>query len=126
MGTSAIPRSTSTSCRELLDLAARTELIDEVLFMVRTVPDDGAERDLWISPHRRPDAPALARQVNDDLRRSLTGASVRTEAFVTVVVPEARIGRDGQGVRRRPRRPRPGAVRADGARSRPSCAAGWA
>ena len=78
---------------ELLDLAARTELVDELLVTVRTVSDDGAERDLWVARHRRLDVPALARQVNDDLRHTLTGASVRTEVFLTVVVPEARIGR---------------------------------
>jgi hypothetical protein len=78
---------------ELLDLASRTELIDELLIMVRTVPDDGAERDLWIAGHRRISGPSLARQVNDDLRQRLTAASVRTEAFVTIVVPETRIAR---------------------------------
>ena len=78
---------------ELLDLASRTELIDELLIMVRTVPDDGAERDLWIAGHRRPSGPNLSRQVNDDLRQRLTTASVRTEAFVTIVVPETRIAR---------------------------------
>ena len=44
---------------ELLDLASRTELIDEMLFMVRTVPDDGAERDLWIAQHRPTRRPRL-------------------------------------------------------------------
>ena len=62
--------------------------------LVRTVPEDGAERDQWITRHRRPGAPTAARLINDDLQASLTGASVRTEAFVTVVVPESRIGRE--------------------------------
>ena len=78
---------------ELLDLASRTELIDELLIIVRTVPDDGAERDLWIAGHRRPSGPSLSRQVNNDLRQRLTAASVRTEAFVTIIVPETRIAR---------------------------------
>jgi hypothetical protein len=77
----------------LLEGAARTELIDELQLMVRTVPDDGAERDLWLTRHRRPGSPLLARQVNDDLRRTLTGASVRTECFVTIVVPETRMAK---------------------------------
>ncbi len=77
----------------LLDLAAHTELIDELLITVRTVPDDGAERDLWMHGHRRPDGPPLARAVNDDLRHALTSASVRTEAWLTLVVPETRMGR---------------------------------
>lgn len=81
---------------ELLDLAARTELIDEVLILVRTVPEDGAERDLWVQRHRRANSPSLSRQVNDDLRNGLARASVRTEAFLTLVVPEARIGREAK------------------------------
>ena len=77
----------------LLDLASHTELIDELLITVRTVPDDGAERDLWMQRHRRPDSPPLARVVNDDLRHALTAASVRTEAWLTLVVPETRMAR---------------------------------
>jgi hypothetical protein len=73
-----------------------TGLIDEVLFVVRTVPDDGAERDLWTAQHRQADAPRLSRQVNDDLRDGLASASVRSEAFVTIVVPEDRIGREAR------------------------------
>ena len=80
----------------LLDLASRGELIDEVIFMVRTVPDDGAERSVWVARHRVPDASPLARQVNDDLQRHLSAASVRTEAFVTIVVPETRIAREAR------------------------------
>jgi len=81
---------------DLLDGCARTELIDEVLLLVRTVPEDGAERDLWLRRHRHPTSPPLARQVNDDLAHALSRASVRTEAFVTIVVPETRLGRDAR------------------------------
>lgn len=77
----------------LLDVAARTEKIDEILFLVRTVPEDGAERDLWVANHRRSDAPALADQINADMAQALNRASVRTESFVTVVVPEARLAK---------------------------------
>ncbi|WP_341925147.1 SCO6880 family protein [Nocardioides psychrotolerans] len=80
----------------LIDVAARTEKIDEILFVVRTVPEDGAERELWVSKHRRPGAPELAERVNADLARGLTQASVRTEVFVTLVVPEARIARSAK------------------------------
>ena len=87
---------------DLLDQASRTELIDEVLFLVRTVPEDGAERDQWIARHRRADGPAQVAAINDELQQVLTQASVRTEAFVTVVVPEARIGKaakeSGRGI----------------------------
>ncbi|MBC7632607.1 SCO6880 family protein, partial [Aeromicrobium sp.] len=78
---------------DLLDLCSRTELIDELLIVVRTVPDDGAERGQWMTRHRRPGGTGLARQINDDLHSALAKASVRTEAFVTLVVPEARLAK---------------------------------
>ena len=77
----------------LLDVCSRGELIDEVIFMVRTVPDDGAERGIWVARHRVPGRSELAHRINDDLQAGLTRASVRTEAFVTFVVPEHRMGR---------------------------------
>ena len=87
---------------DLLDQASRTELVDEILFLVRTVPEDGAERDQWIARHRRGDGPGQVRVINDELQHVLTGASVRTEAFVTIVVPETRLGKaakeSGRGV----------------------------
>jgi hypothetical protein len=82
-----------TGLTGLLDLASRTELVEEILLLVRSVPEDGAERDQWISRHRRRDAPAVARVVNDELQTALTGGCVRTEAFITLVVPESRLGR---------------------------------
>jgi hypothetical protein len=82
-----------TGLSELLDLASRTELVDEILLLVRTVPEDGAERDQWLTRHRNPDGPTVARVVNDELQAALTGASVRTEAFITLVVPESRLGK---------------------------------
>ena len=80
----------------LIDVAGRTEKIDEILFVVRTVPEDGAERDLWVNRHRRPNAPELSEVVNSDLAHGLTQASVRTEQFVTIVVPETRIARSAK------------------------------
>ena len=80
----------------LLDVAGRTEKIDEILLMVRTVPEDGAERELWVQRHRRSDAPQLADQINTDLTQGLTRASVRTEQFVTIVIPEARIAKSAK------------------------------
>lgn len=78
---------------DMLDSAARGEMIEEIIFMVRTVPDDGAERDLWVRNHRAQDAPAQAQRTNDELARWLTQASVRTEQFVTLVVPEANLAK---------------------------------
>lgn len=80
----------------LIDIAGRTEKIDELIFMVRTVPEDGAERELWVNSHRRPNSPELAERINSDLAHGLTQASVRTEQFVTIVVPERRIARSAR------------------------------
>lgn len=74
---------------QLLEVLARTDLARMLVVQVRTVPDDGAERAQWVAENRRLDGPALSRRVNDDLAVNLTAASVRTEAFVTVVVAEA-------------------------------------
>ncbi len=78
---------------ELQEIAARTELIDSFSLQVRTVPDDGAERAAWERAHTKANAPQLAVQVNTMLAQVLTPAAVRTEAFVTVVVGEDKIGR---------------------------------
>ncbi|WP_114905366.1 SCO6880 family protein [Ornithinimicrobium murale] len=82
-----------TGLSELLDVAVRTELVSEVILLVRTVPEDGAERAEWVRRHRTTEGPQVARQINDDLQRSLTSAAVRTEAFFTFVVPEGRLAK---------------------------------
>ena len=91
----------------LLDACLRTELVEEVQLRVRSVPDDGAEREQWLARHHTPEAPALARAVNDDLAGMLASAAVRTEAFVTVIVPERRLARvakeNGRGIDARAR-----------------------
>ncbi|MCK0113521.1 PrgI family protein [Ornithinimicrobium sp. F0845] len=78
---------------ELLDATARTEFTSELIFLVRTVPEDGAERDDWVRRHRSLHAPEPVSRINDDLHESLTAATVRTEEYVTVVVPESRLGK---------------------------------
>jgi hypothetical protein len=78
---------------DLLDVACQTELVDEILVLVRTVPEDGAERDQWLARHRRASGSPAVRQVNDELQQTLTRASVRTESFVTVVLPEGRLAK---------------------------------
>jgi len=89
-------RRLGTGLSDLLDLCSRTELIDELLFVVRTVPDDGAERAQWIARHRRPTSPELSKQINDDLHHLLATASVRAETFVSIVVPESRLAREAK------------------------------
>lgn len=77
----------------LLDQCSRAELVDELLLITRTVPDDGAERADWMNKHRSPKGIELVRGVNNDIHSALSRASVRTEAFVTMVVTEAKIAR---------------------------------
>lgn len=78
---------------ELLEGAATAELVSVLALQVRTLPDDGAERAVWERNHRRSDAPALSRQISDQLSHAVVAAAVRHETFVTVVVPEQRIAR---------------------------------
>src|SRR3546814_12607762 len=41
----------------LLDVAGRTETVDEILVMVRTVPENGAKRHRWVHHHRPHNSP---------------------------------------------------------------------
>lgn len=82
----------ATGLTDLVEQASRGELIEEIQLIVRTVPDDGAERDLWKSGHRCGRVP-FSERVNDDLTTWLTQASVRTEAFITLVITERRIAK---------------------------------
>lgn len=81
---------------QLLNACARTEVITELQFMVRSVPDDGAERAQWLQRHARPEAPRLSQVVNKEQAETLSRASVRTESFCTVVVPEHLLARRGK------------------------------
>lgn len=82
----------ATGLTELIEQASRGELLEEIHLVIRTVPDDGAERTLWTTRHRQPGAPFSTR-VNTDLATWLTHASVRTEAFITLVVTERAISK---------------------------------
>jgi hypothetical protein len=83
----------ATGLAQLCELVPRIEMVEVLALQVRTVPDDGAERSVWEQTHRRQEAPVLAVQVNGFLSQALTAAAVRTEAFLTVVISEGRIGR---------------------------------
>jgi len=60
------------------------EVIDRMSLLVRTVPDDGTEYQLWRAAHTDPDAPSLARAATEQLDAVIGSISVRTELFVTV------------------------------------------
>ncbi|TVT61958.1 hypothetical protein FNH05_01615 [Amycolatopsis rhizosphaerae] len=71
----------------LLSLGHR-EVIDRMSLLVRTVPDDGTEYEVWRGSHEVPEAPRLARQATNELDRTIGNVSVRHELFVTVSGPE--------------------------------------
>lgn len=92
---------------EMLESATAGGQIDLIAVQVRTIPDDGTERDEWVRLNARADEPAVSTKVNAQLAAMTAGAAVRREAFVTVVVREEVISRDakraGRGVEGRAR-----------------------
>ncbi|NYH77140.1 hypothetical protein FHR84_000454 [Actinopolyspora biskrensis] len=71
----------------LLSIGHR-DVVDRLSLLVRTVPDDGTEYEVWRARHDVADAPDLTRQAVDELDRSIGSVSVRHEVFVTVSGPE--------------------------------------
>lgn len=67
----------------LLSLGHR-EIVDRFSLLVRTVPDDGTEYEVWRGDHEVSTAPPLARQATSELDLTIGNASVRHEVFVTV------------------------------------------
>jgi hypothetical protein len=81
---------------ELFEAASAAGQIHLVAVQVRTIPDDGTERADWVRRHARPTEPALSSEIHAQLDEAISGAAVRTEAFVTVVVREEAIARDAR------------------------------
>lgn len=92
---------------ELFEAASASSRMDVLAICVRTVPDDGTERAEWVRRHARQTEPEVSARIHAQLDGSINGAAVRTEAFVTVVVPEEAIAKDarrsGRGVTGRAR-----------------------
>lgn len=68
----------------LLVSVGHRDLIDRISLVVRTVPDDGSEYEVWRAAHQVPDAPSLALAANSELDTVIGSVSVRHEVFVTV------------------------------------------
>ena len=83
----------------LLIAIGHREVVDRMSLLVRTVPDDGAEYDVWRAAHEDPRAPALARATTDELDDTIGSVSVRTELFVTVSGHRDRAAPAGAGGR---------------------------
>lgn len=86
----------------MIDQMAVGEMVSEVIAVIRTIPDDGAERQQWVAKHRNPNAPRGAVQVAEELEEALTGVSVRHESFISAVVEESALAKPareaGRGV----------------------------
>ncbi|NMI00625.1 hypothetical protein HF526_25440 [Pseudonocardia sp. K10HN5] len=72
------------------------EVIDRMSLLVRTVPDDGTEYQVWRAGHLDPAAPPLARRTTAELDATIGSISVRTELFVTVSGTETALRRPAQ------------------------------
>jgi hypothetical protein len=92
---------------EMMEAATAGNQIDLIAVQVRTIPDDGTEREEWVRHNARADEPDVSARVNAQLEAMTAGAAVRREAFVTVVVREDVISKDakraGRGVTGRAR-----------------------
>jgi hypothetical protein len=75
----------------MLAAAAESEDIVRLSTMIRTVPDDGAERAAWVADHEIANVPEVVREATAQIESSTINASVRHELFVTVGVSEQRI-----------------------------------
>jgi hypothetical protein len=81
---------------ELLNAAGRGGLIDEVMFIVRTVPDDGAERQAYVRRHTNAGTPDVLRRISDDVAETVAAFGVRTEAFVTFTVTDEKLRKEAK------------------------------
>lgn len=81
---------------EMFEAATAANQIDLIALQVRTIPDDGTERDEWVRVNAREDEPEVSSRVSGQLEQMTAGAAVRREAFVTVVVREDVISKDAK------------------------------
>lgn len=56
---------------EMMEAATAGNQIDLVVVQVRTIPDDGTERDEWVRHNARPDEPEVSARVNAQDRKSV-------------------------------------------------------
>ncbi|RMB57847.1 SCO6880 family protein [Tessaracoccus antarcticus] len=85
----------ASALTELVDVAARGEMVEEIHLMVRATPDDCAERELWLREHITDTAPKTSVATNIELLR-WGQAATRTETFLTLVIPETRLAREAK------------------------------
>jgi hypothetical protein len=69
------------------------DVIDRLSLLVRTVPDDGTEHQVWTDAHRVAGAPALAVRAAAELDAAIGAVAVRHELFLTVSGTETALRR---------------------------------
>lgn len=79
----------------LLSIGHR-DVVDRLSLLVRTVPDDGTEYEVWRAAHLSPDAPDLAIRAARELDRAIGSVAVRHEMFLTVSGTETALRRPAQ------------------------------
>jgi len=77
----------------LLAAAADTEHVSGLSLLIRTVPDDGAERAAWVADHEVSTVPSVVAEAGRLLEASVVSASVRHEVFVTLSISESKVRR---------------------------------
>jgi hypothetical protein len=83
----------ATALGSLLAAVADTGHVAGLSLLIRTVPDDGAERASWVADHEVGDVPAVVASSGRGLESSVVSASVRHEVFLTVSVAETKVRR---------------------------------
>lgn len=83
----------ATALGNLLAAVADTGHIDGLSLMIRTIPDDGAERAAWVADHEVHDLADVVTAAGRELESSVVSASVRHEMFLTVRMSETKIRR---------------------------------
>ena len=78
---------------DLLASAAESGVIDGLSLMIRTIPDDGAERAAWVADHEVAHVAEVVAAAGRDLEATVVAASVRHEMFLTIRMAEGRIRR---------------------------------
>lgn len=80
----------------LLLSVGHRDVVDRVSLLVRTVPDDGTEHQVWRAAHQAESPPPLAVQASAELDAAIGAVAVRHELFLTVSGTETALRRPAQ------------------------------
>jgi hypothetical protein len=80
----------------LLISIGHRDVIDRLSLVVRTVPDDGTEYQVWRTTHQAFNAPELAVRATAELDQAIGAVAIRHELFLTVSGTESALRRPAQ------------------------------